>query len=566
MMASNESSPPLSFAFRERSIPVTYHPSLTEDLAKLALESEPFQTWRQRCEQIHNHKRIEIHSVEIQSVDLFGKKVGFIKIKSHCTLIDGDTHHKEHPLPGICFLRGNAVSILVVLCCEDSDETYALLVEQPRIPIGQVSVLELPAGMIDLASDGVAGVAAKEMEEECGIVVKASELVNLTELASVRVGQLPFAGVCSSPGGSDECLGLMYLEKKVTKQQLDEMQGRLSGLREEGELITLRVVPLESIWKVSGDAKAMCSLFLLEQLRKDGKLPKQGDLATPLSVTLIPSLRMTNGADIPQLSFGLYKVPASDEGETIILNAIKAGYRHFDTASFYGNESTLGRALRKSGIPRNEFFICSKVWNDAQKQGRRAVRESVEQGLAALDYGGYFDCYLVHWPVADVYVETYKELELLYAEGKLRALGLSNFNQDEYDHLIQSGITVLPVLNQIEVSPVMYRPDLIRFFQKQNVLVSAFKPLNRGNAFEETSILQLAAARGVTPAQIFLRWGLQKGLIVVSKTATPSRMKENLNILGFVLTDDEVSQLDSLTTAEDIRKRTEHEAKSKTAL
>lgn len=155
-------------------------------------------------------------------------------------------------------------------------------------------------------------------------------------------------------------------------------------------------------------------------------MPPLGEFATPLATE--PSLVMRNGKTVPQLAFGLYKVPASDEGERIILDAIHAGYRHFDTAAFYKNEATLGRALKESGLPRECFFITSKVWNDAQTNGRAAVRESVEESLEALDFGGYFDLYLVHWPVPDKFVETYKELEILHDEGKVHNLGLSNFS------------------------------------------------------------------------------------------------------------------------------------------
>lgn len=214
-------------------------------------------------------------------------KVGFIKIISNTTLYDGITHH-EHRLPGICFLRGNAVSIFVSLFCEEEEEDvpeiyidtnnnnqtklstktekrtneYCLLVEQPRVPIGSVSVFEIPAGMIDDDNETVAGIAVKEMEEECGIHVRASDLIDLTELAfhettAVQMGYLPICAIPPSPGGCDEFLRYMYLEKKVTMNELNEMKGRLAGLREHGEYITLSVVPKDDVWKVSGDAKAM---------------------------------------------------------------------------------------------------------------------------------------------------------------------------------------------------------------------------------------------------------------------------------------------------------------------
>lgn len=291
------------------------------------------------------------------------------------------------------------------------------------VPIGQASMLELPAGMLD-GEGGVAGIAVQEMKEECGIVVKESDLIDLTQLAYGENSD----GICPSPGGCDEHIRLLYLEKNVTKQELENMKGRLSGLRDHGELITLQVVPFDDIWKLTADAKALCALFLLQQLRREEKVPPIGQLATPLSVSDEPMLTMSNGKTIPQLAFGLYKVPNSEEGERIILDAIQAGYRHFDTAAFYKNEATLGKALRASGLPRESFFITSKVWNDAQKKGRGSVRASVKESLQALDFGGYFDLYLVHWPVPCYYIETYKELELLHDEGKLRSLGLSNFD------------------------------------------------------------------------------------------------------------------------------------------
>jgi diketogulonate reductase-like aldo/keto reductase len=167
---------------------------------------------------------------------------------------------------------------------------------------------------------------------------------------------------------------------------------------------------------------------LLEQLRKEGKMPLLGKLATPLMVE--PTLTMSNGRGILQLAFGLYKVPATQEGESIILDAICAGYRHFDTAAFYANKATSGRALRRSILPRDRCFITSKIWNDAQKKGRAAVRESVEESLESLDFRGYFDVYLVHWPVPGHFVETYKELKILHDEGKLHNLGLSNFSPE----------------------------------------------------------------------------------------------------------------------------------------
>lgn len=289
-------------------------------------------------------------------------------------------------------------------------------------------------------------------------------------------------------------------------------------------------------------------------------------------------LRLPNGSTVPQLAFGLYKIPADEGGVSIVLEAIKAGYRHFDTASYYGNEEMLGTALKRSGLPRQDFFIVSKVWNDAQKRGRDAVRQSVLQSVALLDFGGYFDLFLVHWPVPCHFVETYKELELLHKEGYLKNLGLSNFAPEEYDELMsaQSNILVPPVVNQFEVSPFMYRADLVSFFQKKGLLVSSSKSLHRGDGFDHPVIKNLSgkyrdSERGClrilpTPAQIILRWGIQKGIIVVAKTSTPSRMTENQDIQNFSLSEEEMAMLDGLTSAEDVEKRKTLERQRKVEL
>lgn len=244
----------LSFTFREKTVPVTYVSSVTHDQATKALQSEPFQNWVQNASQKRGSKQIEIHSVELQSVDMFGpSRVGFVKLNSHCTLIDGKTEH-EHRLPGICFLRGSSVGILVKLHCRDDGKDYSLLVEQPRIPIGEVCTLELPAGMIDPGSGTIGGVAAKEMKEECGLDIHEKDLTDLTQLAfSDRATR----GMCPSPGGCDEFIRLMYYERSVTMKELDTMRGRLGGLAEEGEVITLQIVEFDSIWQTCSDAKAL---------------------------------------------------------------------------------------------------------------------------------------------------------------------------------------------------------------------------------------------------------------------------------------------------------------------
>ena len=306
------------------------------------------------------------------------------------------------------------------------------------------------------------------------------------------------------------------------------------------------------------------ALFLSQQLRQQNRLAPTGGLATPL--TPEPKLTLNNGNSIPQLAFGLYNVPATEEGENIILTAIRAGYRHFDGAAFYKNEHTLGRALRKSGLPRNAFFITSKVWNDAVKEGREAVKASVQKTLQDINFGDFLDLCLVHWPVPGHFVEAYKALEEEHESGSIRALGLSNFSENEYQELVDGGVTVPPVCNQLEVSPVMYRASLINYFMERNILVSASKALNRAAVLDNAIIVEQANVHKVTPAQVMLRWGVQKGLIVATKTSTLSRMEENRNVQHFALTDEQMSQLDQLTTSEALAKRDELELIRKTSL
>eukprot|EP00548_Thalassiothrix_antarctica_P011601 CAMPEP_0194159476 /NCGR_PEP_ID=MMETSP0152-20130528/77851_1 /TAXON_ID=1049557 /ORGANISM="Thalassiothrix antarctica, Strain L6-D1" /LENGTH=317 /DNA_ID=CAMNT_0038869045 /DNA_START=448 /DNA_END=1398 /DNA_ORIENTATION=- len=238
---------PLTVTFRDVNIPIT-HPKVSKKIAEKAIATPMFKTWLERCEKKPDNKKfINIKSVEIQSVDMFGpKRVGFIKLKSKAYLV---FNGKEipRPVPGIALLRGDSVGILVVLSC--NGKKYTILVEQARIPIGDAACLEMPAGMID--DENVKYAAVKEMEEECGIKLKKSDLISLTPDK-----MLP------SPGGCDEAIDLYYFEKKVTVKELKEMQGRIHGKKDEGEHIRLTVVPFEEASKKTGDSKLLCAMYL----------------------------------------------------------------------------------------------------------------------------------------------------------------------------------------------------------------------------------------------------------------------------------------------------------------
>lgn len=273
---------------------------------------------------------------------------------------------------------------------------------------------------------------------------------------------------------------------------------------------------------------------------------------------------------IPAFAFGLYMVPDTYEGEQIILDAIHyAGYRHFDSASVYGNEKAFGRALARCNVPRNELTIASKVWNDAQRNGRDAVRASVERTLN--DIGcDYLDICYVHWPVPGFFVDTYKELQVLQQEGMIRCLGISNFGIADYEHLVNSDkeVTVRPHINQIEVSPFMYRPKIVQYFQSRGILVAASKALHRGKGIDDEGsvVRSIAASYGVTPAQVLLRWSFQHSLIVLTKTSRLERMKENREVLNFTLTEEDMVELDGLTSDDAIKAREELEVERKSSV
>ena len=206
--------------------------------------------------------KIRVDKVVVSSVDYFGPRVGFLKIEAHA-------YYNGIRIPGICFLRGGAVSILVLLECEG--ETYIILTRQPRVPVGSDGLLELPAGMLD-GSGAFAGVAAKELAEETGIVLKAEDLVDLTALTNKLEGALPYDGMLPSAGGCDEFLRLLFHKRTVTRAELDAMRGKATGLIEEGEVIVLDIVRYADAWKVCRDSKLLSSMFLYERLLHSGSI------------------------------------------------------------------------------------------------------------------------------------------------------------------------------------------------------------------------------------------------------------------------------------------------------
>lgn len=253
---------------------------------------------------------------------------------------------------------------------------------------------------------------------------------------------------------------------------------------------------------------------------------------------------LNNGLRMPQLGFGVWKVP-NEEAAAAVGKALETGYTSIDTAMIYRNESGVGQAIKDTGIAREKLFITTKVWNADQgyDQTLRAFDESLER--LGLDY---IDLYLIHWPTPkfDQYVETYKALEKLYRDGRTKAIGVCNFEIEHLERLM-SETDVKPVLNQVECHPYLAQNELKAFCAKHDIFVEAWSPLDQGGeVLTDEIIQQISKAHGKTPAQVVLRWHLQNQTIVIPKSVTPSRIEENFNIFDFELTTADMEQINGL--------------------
>lgn len=250
---------------------------------------------------------------------------------------------------------------------------------------------------------------------------------------------------------------------------------------------------------------------------------------------------LNNGVKMPWLGLGVFKTPEGEEVINAVKNAIAAGYRSIDTAAFYNNEKGVGQAVRESGIPREELFITTKVWNNDQgyEQTLKAFEESRKKlGLE------YIDLYLVHWAVLDKYRETWKALIHLYKEGTVRAIGVSNHQIEHIKQLIQD-TGVVPAVNQVECHPLLTQKEMLQFCRQQGVQLEAWGPLIRGN-LDNQVLLNLAAKYGKTPAQIVLRWDIQNEIVTIPKSVHKERIIENSQIFDFGLSPEDMQEIDSM--------------------
>ena len=257
----------------------------------------------------------------------------------------------------------------------------------------------------------------------------------------------------------------------------------------------------------------------------------------------VPTIELNNGQKIPQLGYGVYLIPNNGETEKCVLEAFKIGYRHIDTAHMYGNEKEVGSAVKKSGMPRNEIFITSKLWITEYGEGKTLT--AIDKMLKRFDLD-YIDLLLLHFPFND-YVAAYKDLEKAYEQGKVKSIGVSNFEDDKFEKFCEE-IKIKPTLNQVELHPYYQQNELRKKMEKYNTKIEAWAPLGHAltKIFEEEVIKKLAEKYKKSPAQIILRWDIQRGIITIPKSQTPERIKENFEIFDFELTEDEVKEIDGL--------------------
>lgn len=258
-----------------------------------------------------------------------------------------------------------------------------------------------------------------------------------------------------------------------------------------------------------------------------------------------PVVTLHNGIDIPALGFGVWQMEDLKECENAVIKAIQTGYRMIDTAAIYQNETAVGDAVKNSGINRDELFITSKVW--VQDHGYEKTKSAFQRTLNRLQMD-YLDMYLVHWPYGD-FLGTWKALEELYQEGKIKAIGVCNFTIEKLEEL-KAHSSVLPVINQIELHPVFQQKELQVYDRENNIITQPWSPLGNGNAnlLNNAELKTIAEKYGKTVAQVILRWHLQEGFVVIPKSVTPSRIEENFNVFDFELTEDEMNVVRSLDT------------------
>jgi 2,5-diketo-D-gluconate reductase A len=257
----------------------------------------------------------------------------------------------------------------------------------------------------------------------------------------------------------------------------------------------------------------------------------------------IPSLTLHDGVEIPRLGFGVFQVPP-EETQSVVQLALDAGYRHIDTAAAYRNERGVGAAIAASILPREDVFVTTKLWNS--QQGFDATLAAFEASLGRLDLD-YVDLYLIHWPVPseDRYVDTWRAFERIKEEGRARTIGVSNFRIEDLERL-ETETDTRPTVNQVELHPRFQQAELRAWQAEHGIATEAWSPLAQGDLLDDETIVGIADRHGKTPAQAILRWHLQLGNIVIPKSVTPERIRENIELFDFELSSEDMAAIESL--------------------
>jgi diketogulonate reductase-like aldo/keto reductase len=255
-------------------------------------------------------------------------------------------------------------------------------------------------------------------------------------------------------------------------------------------------------------------------------------------MTLQSRARLNNHTEIPLLGLGVWQIPNGKPTADAVAWALEIGYRHFDTAKIYGNEKGVGEGIRKSGIPREEIWVTTKLWPTDQLH----VRKAFETSLAKLGVG-YIDLYLVHWPTPGLVTRTWKAMEQLYAGGLCKAIGVSNHSVSQLSQILRSA-KIPPAANQVKFSPFGFDQKLLDFCNQHGIVTEAYSPLTKGRQLQDDRLRAIAHRYQKSPTQILIRWALQKGTVVLPKSQNKEHMKENAQVFDFAISAEDVGQLD----------------------
>jgi diketogulonate reductase-like aldo/keto reductase len=252
-------------------------------------------------------------------------------------------------------------------------------------------------------------------------------------------------------------------------------------------------------------------------------------------------VKLNNGIEMPVFGLGTYQTRSGEETRKAVRYALKIGYRHIDTAAMYGNEKDVGEAIRESSVPRQEVFVTTKLWNSDHGYEEALKAFEVSRKKLRLDF---VDLYLIHWPVEGLRKDSWRALEKLQKDGKCRAIGVSNYMTWHIDELLEGSSTV-PAINQVEFSPYLYLKELLEYCRSHNILLESYSPLTKGYKLKDPKLAKIADKYSKTPAQILIRWTLQKDVVVIPKSSKKERIKENAEVFDFAISDEDMQLLDS---------------------